>query len=132
LGSPAGPEGLTESVRSAPGVSQTIALQLVAMLERVLLGIGVIIDILYPNWSISIFNASLNYAIAEEQPMILLFSFCPFPFSFFFFFSHPKPKNFIINCDHIFLNILKETCNKINTGLFILLLQAFTDQHLLS
>jgi len=37
------------------------------MLERVLLGIGVIIDILYPNWSISIFNASLNYAIAVAQ-----------------------------------------------------------------
>jgi len=94
LGSPAGPEGLTESVRSAPGVSQTIALQLVAMLERVLLGIGVIIDILYPNWSISIFNASLNYAIAEEQPMILLFSFCQYPFFFFFFFFSPQTQEF--------------------------------------
>jgi len=38
-----------------------------AMLERVLLGIGGIIDILYPNWSISIFNASLNYAFAAAQ-----------------------------------------------------------------
>ena len=38
-----------------------------AILERVLLGIGGIIDILYPNWSISIFNASLNYAIAAAQ-----------------------------------------------------------------
>lgn len=42
-------------------------LQLMAMLERVLLGIGGIIDILYPNWSISIFNASLNYAFAAAQ-----------------------------------------------------------------
>jgi len=37
------------------------------ILERVLLGIGVIIDILYQNWSISIFNASLNYALAAAQ-----------------------------------------------------------------
>lgn len=65
----------TECVRSAPVVSQTqpsINVYLQYMLERVLLGIVLIIDtfIPYHNWSISIFNASLNYAIvavASEQ-----------------------------------------------------------------
>lgn len=68
-----------------------------AMLERVLLGIGVIIDILYQNWSISIFNASLNYATAAAQgttrgtthdsPFYLLP--VPFAFSFYKLLSSP-------------------------------------------
>lgn len=83
-------EGHTECVRSAPEteLSKTPpGFNLMVMLERVLLGIEIIIDIPYQSWSISIFNASLNYAIVAAEENNPLFSFLPFASCLCLFYS---------------------------------------------